>query len=227
MNYVDLSIVIFTVLAVYVGFRRGLFISLLTLLRMIVGIPLSIYAGETFNQKIYDKYIKEYAAEQVSHRLSDSKKITDFTSELKETVNAFSFLFKDKTDTDVINSLTPDNAAVYITDNIIEPIALEIVKIVLIILTFLIFYLITGIIISAAKRIREKKSLPLHNTNSVLGGVFGLIKAVIIIFAVGAATDFIAGIQYEDNEFIRQLDSSVILKFINEYNPIVSLWLIE
>lgn len=227
MNYVDLSIVIFTVLAVYVGFRRGLFISLLTLLRMIVGIPLSIYAGETFNQKIYDKYIKEYAAEQVSRRLSDSKKITDFTSELKETVNAFSFLFKDKTDTDVINSLTPDNAAVYITDNIIEPIALEIVKIVLIILTFLIFYLITGIIISAAKRIREKKSLPLHNTNSVLGGVFGLIKAVIIIFAVGAATDFIAGIQYEDNEFIRQLDSSVILKFINEYNPIVSLWLIE
>lgn len=227
MNYVDLSIVIFTVLAVYVGFRRGLFISLLTLLRMIVGIPLSIYAGETFNQKIYDKYIKEYAAEQVSRRLSDSKKITDFTSELKETVNAFSFLFKDKTDTDVINSLTPDNAAVYITDNIIEPIALEIVKIVLIILTFLIFYLITGIIISAAKRIREKKSLPLHNTNSVLGGVFGLIKAVIIIFAVGAATDFITGIQYEDNEFIRQLDSSVILKFINEYNPIVSLWLIE
>lgn len=224
INYIDLSIIIITALAVYLGVRRGLLISLLGMLRVAVGVPLSLYVGEAYNKQIYDDYIRQYVLEQVSKKITNSQGLADFTAQLKEKVNAFSFLLSDKIDLDVINGFSADNAALYITDNVIEPVALEIVKLVLILLTFLLFYVITGIIVSVAKNIREKKKLPLHNTNSVLGGVFGLAKALIIVLVVGAISDLVIGISAKDNEFIRQLEGSTILKFINEYNPILSLY---
>ncbi|MGN1420546.1 MAG: CvpA family protein [Eubacterium sp.] len=193
------------------------------MLRVAIGVPLSLYVGEAYNKPIYDNYIRQYALEQVGKKFSDSQEITAFTTKLRESINTFSFLLEDKTDLDVINNLTADKAAIYITDNIIEPVAVEIVKLVLILLTFLLFYVITGIIVSVAKKIREKKKLPLHNTNSILGGLFGLLKALIIVLVIGAAADLIISLNGNDNEFLRQLEGSTILKYINEYNPILTL----
>lgn len=221
INYIDLFLIIITVLCVYLGFRKGFVISLLGMLRIAAGVPLSLYVGETYNKTIYDEYIRQYAVEQVGKKLTDSQQITGFAEQLEEGLNTFSFLLEDKTNLDILDNLSADKAAVYITDNIIEPVALEIVKLVLILLTFLLFYVITGIIIFTAKKIREKKELPLHRTNSILGGVFGLIKAFIIVLAIGAVSDLIVSFDASDNEFLNQLESSAILKYINEYNPIL------
>lgn len=210
-------------LCVYLGARRGILISLFGMLRFAVGVPLSLYVGETYNKPIYDNYIRQYALDQVGKKLTNSQEITNFTNQLKDSINTFSFLFEDKADLDMLNNLTSDKAAVYITDNIIEPVAVEIVKLVLILLTFLLFYVITGIIVSVAKKIREKKDLPLHRTNSILGGVFGLAKALIIVLVIGAVADLIVTLDGGENEFLRQLESSTILKYVNEYNPILTL----
>lgn len=193
------------------------------MLRFAIGLPLSLYVGETYNKPIYDNYIRQYALDQVGKKLTNSQEITNFTNQLKDSINTFSFLFEDKADLDMLNNLTSDKAAVYITDNIIEPVAVEIVKLVLILLTFLLFYVITGIIVSTAKKIREKKDLPLHHTNSILGGVFGLVKALIIVLVIGAVADLIVTLDGGENEFLRQLESSTILKYVNEYNPILTL----
>lgn len=210
-------------LCVYLGARRGILISLFGMLRFAVGVPLSLYVGETYNKPIYDNYIRQYALDQVGKKLTNSQEITNFTNQLKDSINTFSFLLEDKADLDMLNNLTSDKAAVYITDNIIEPVAVEIVKLVLILLTFLLFYVITGIIVSTAKKIREKKDLPLHHTNSILGGVFGLVKAFIIVIVIGAVADLIVTLDGGENEFLRQLESSTILKYVNEYNPILTL----
>lgn len=223
INYIDLFLIIITVLCVYLGARRGILISLLGMLRFAVGVPISLYVGETYNKPIYDNYIRQYALDQVGKKLANSQEITNFTNQLKDSINTFSFLLEDKADLDMLNNLTSDKAAVYITDNIIEPVAVEIVKLVLILLTFLLFYVITGIIVSVAKKIREKKDLPLHRTNSILGGVFGLAKALIIVLVIGAVADLIVTLDGGENEFLRQLESSTILKYVNEYNPILTL----
>lgn len=193
------------------------------MLRFAVGVPISLYVGETYNKPIYDNYIRQYALDQVGKKLTNSQEITNFTNQLKDSINTFSFLLEDKADLDMLNNLTSDKAAVYITDNIIEPVAVEIVKLVLILLTFLLFYVITGIIVSTAKKIREKKDLPLHCTNSILGGVFGLVKAFIIVLVIGAVADLIVTLDGGENEFLRQLESSTILKYVNGYNPILTL----
>lgn len=220
MNYVDLSLILFTVIVVYAGIRKGFLISLLSTLRIIIAIPLSFYVGDTYSVPLYDSYMKEAVLNAVSKKMSESTQITEFTDSLKNTVNMFSFLFKDNVDLSAVTGFTTDKAAVYITDNIVEPIALEIVKILLTVLTFLIFYVITGIIISAAKKARDNKKLPLHKTNSFFGGVFGLVKAVIIVFTVASLADFIVSVNDNSNEFINQLNTSKIIIFVNDFNPV-------
>lgn len=222
MNYVDLAIAVLTAVIVYIGFRRGLLVSLISMLRLVIAVPLSAWVGGAYSQQIYDSFIEEYAIERITSKLSDTSQISDFAADLRELVSSFSYLFSNTAELNIADSLTPEGAAVYIADNIIEPAAVEIVKIVLTILTFLIFYVITGIIVSVVKKLREKKHLPFHNTNSFLGGVFGFVKAVTVIFVVGFAADYIIGAQLFDNEFVSQLGTSKVLNFVNNFNPLIT-----
>ena len=214
MNLVDLSLIVLIALTVFVGIKRGLLISLLSALRFIVSIPLSFFVGNNYNEIIYKNYIRQYVLKYVDDKLSQSNEINDFVQNLKSITSTFSFLFKDKSLIKSINLVNTNTASVYITDNILCPIVQEIIKILLILLTFILFYVITGIILSLAKKIREKKKLPLHKTNSFFGGVFGLVKS-------GAISKFILDIITVQNNFVTQLKGSVIIDFINKFNPLI------
>ena len=221
MNYIDLFLVVLIAVYTYVGVRRGFLISLVGMLRFVVAVPLSAFVGNTYTEPIYKNYVRSYVLKYVSEKLSSSAQITDFTDGLKSLSNAFSFVFKDKSALASINAITPDTASAYITDNILCPIVQEIIKILLIVLTFLLFYVITGIIMSLAKKIRQKKNLPLHKTNSFFGGVFGLVKSLALVLVLASVYDFIMPLVTADNSFVTQLKSSVIINYINQINPLI------
>ena len=50
-----------------------------------------------------------------------------------------------------------------------------------------------------------------------------MAKALIIVLVIGAVADLIVTLDGGENEFLRQLESSTILKYVNEYNPILTL----
>ena len=54
MNLVDLTLVIFVALTVFVGIKRGFLISLLSALRFIIAVPLSLFVGNNYNVIIYN-----------------------------------------------------------------------------------------------------------------------------------------------------------------------------
>ena len=219
MNLVDLSLIVLIALTVFVGIKRGLLISLLSALRFIVSIPLSFFVGNNYNEIIYKNYIRQYVLKYVDDKLSQSNEINDFVQ--KSITSTFSFLFKDKSLIKSINLVNTNTASVYITDNILCPIVQEIIKILLILLTFILFYVITGIILSLAKKIREKKKLPLHKTNSFFGGVFGLVKSGAYVLVLSSISKFILDIITVQNNFVTQLKGSVIIDFINKFNPLI------
>lgn len=221
MNLIDLALVILVVLTAYVGIRRGFLISLLSAVRFVVAIPLSLFVGNEYNTIIYDRLVRKYVLEYVSKKLGQSDKIASFTQNVKSLANTFSFLFDDKSGIKALSDVNTKTAATYITDNILCPIVQEIIKILLILLTFILFYVITSIILSLAKRIREKKKLPLHRTNSFFGGIFGLIKSGAYLTVIGAVSKIILDVVTADNAFITQLKGSVIIEFINKFNPLV------
>ncbi len=221
MNLVDLSLIVLIALTVFVGIKRGLLISLLSALRFIVSIPLSFFVGNNYYEIIYKNYIRQYVLKYVDDKLSQSNGINDFVQNLKSITSTFSFLFKDKSLIKSINLINTNTASVYITDNILCPIVQEIIKILLILLTFILFYVITGIILSLAKKIRKKKNLPLHKTNSFFGGVFGLVKSGAYVLVLSSISKFILDIITVQNNFVTQLKGSVIIDFINKFNPLI------
>ena len=221
MNYIDLFLVVLIAVYTYVGVRRGFLISLVGMLRFVVAVPLSAFVGNTYTEPIYKNYVRSYVLKYVSEKLSSSAQITDFTDGLKSLSNAFSFVFKDKSALASINAITPDTASAYVTDNILCPIVQEIIKILLILLTFVLFYVITNIILSFAKKIRKEKELPFHKTNSFFGGVFGLVKSGAYLIVISAVCEFVLDIMTTQNQFVTQLRSSVIIEYINKFNPLI------
>ncbi len=221
MNYVDLFLVILVVIYAYVGVRRGFLISLFGMLRFVIAIPLSLFVGNTYYKIIYDNYVHSLVLKYVNDKLSNSNSVNDFINSIKSFSNTFSFVFGDKSKLDAINLISPTTASTYITDNILCPIVQEIIKILLIVLTFLLFYAITCIIMSVAKKIRKKKDLPLHKTNSFFGGVFGLVKACALLLVISSLANFVLPMINADNSFVTQLKSSVIINYINQINPLI------
>ncbi len=221
MNLVDLTLIIFVAIAVFVGIKRGFLISFLSALRFVVAVPLSLFVGNNYNVIIYNSVVRKYILEYVSKKLNDSEGITKFSENVKGFANTFSFLTKDNSVIKSISNIDSSSAAAYITDNILCPIVQEIIKILLILLTFILFYVITGIILSLAKKIREKKELPLHKTNSFFGGVFGLVKSGAYLIVISAISKFVLDIVTTQNQFITQLKGSVIIEYINKFNPLI------
>ncbi len=221
MNLVDLTLIIFVAIAVFVGIKRGFLISFLSALRFVVAVPLSLFVGNNYNVIIYNSVVRKYLLEYVSKKLNDSEGITKFSESVNEFANTFSFLTKDNLAIKSISNIDSSSAAAYITDNILCPIVQEIIKILLILLTFILFYVITGIILSLAKKIREKKELPLHKTNSFFGGVFALVKSGAYLIVISAISKFVLDIVTTQNQFITQLKGSVIIEYINKFNPLI------
>ena len=215
MNLVDLTLVVFVALTVFVGIKRGFLISLLSALRFIIAVPLSLFVGNNYNVIIYNKVVRRYILEY------DSGEITKFTENVKSFANTFSFFVKDNSTVKSLSNINSNEAAVYITDNILCPIVQEIIKILLILLTFVLFYVITNIILSFAKKIRKEKELPFHKTNSFFGGVFGLVKSGAYLIVISAVCEFVIDIMTTQNQFVTQLRSSVIIEYINKFNPLI------
>ena len=91
MNLVDLTLVIFVALTVFVGIKRGFLISLLSALRFIIAVPLSLFVGNNYNVIIYNKVVRRYILEYVSKKLNDSGEITKFTENVLRCIIKLNF----------------------------------------------------------------------------------------------------------------------------------------
>ena len=92
MNLVDLTLVIFVALTVFVGIKRGFLISLLSALRFIIAVPLSLFVGNNYNVIIYNIVVRRYILEYVSKKLNDSGEIQNLQKTLNLLQTPFHFL---------------------------------------------------------------------------------------------------------------------------------------
>lgn len=221
MNTVDLLIIIFALLSIVVGVKRGFLVSVLGVARIAAAVPLSLYVGNSYSELIYKNYVREYVYGIILSKLDSSNEIADISNGINELVGKFS-AFTGSGGTGNSFDL-PDNssAAAYLTDTVLQSTLLEIVKILLIVLTFLIFYVITGIIISAVRKAKSKKKIPLHRTDSFFGGVFGFIKACAYLLVFSAISDFVITLADNEGVLANQLSGSEIIAYINNINPLV------
>lgn len=221
MNYIDLAFIIITVLMVIIGARKGFLVSLLSMLRFFIGVPLSFFVSGRYYQQAYDSFIKENAYNEVLEKISQSQSVNSIIKAVDEFTDSLPSVFSQGIDTDSFKNLSVEEISRTVTDSVVEPIALIIIKIILFIITFVLFYIAAGIVIFLIKSLQKKEHMPLKHANSFLGGVFGLLKAVVLIFTVSTIIGYMSDILPQDNSFIKQAESSYALEFINTDNPLL------
>lgn len=202
--------------------------SLISFVRFAVGVPLSFFISNTYSPVIYNQYVKEFAIEKITSQIDSSANIDAFVETFRKTLDEFPFGLGNMADFSFLDNASSSSLANGVVDNILEPIALILIEIVLFVLTLWAFYVITWIIIKIIRSLTYGKKFPFRKTNKFLGAVFGVLKAVIAVFAFAAIFDFVKDITVgADGEFIAklvsQINSSVILEFVNKFNPILTI----
>ena len=75
-----------------------------------------------------------------------------------------------------LNNANSATAAEGIMNNIVDPVMEMIVKAALFVVTLAVFYILTGIVLFAVKKLSNSSKAPFRKTNKFLGAVFGMVK---------------------------------------------------
>lgn len=221
MNFIDIFILILFVVIVFEGYARGFLVSLLSLVRIAVGIPVSFLIADRFSNTVYTNYFRETISANVLKGIESSEADT-YLQSFRDTVNNMPDILKGSVDLSFLDNAGASSAANGIMTNIVDPIAEIITKATLFVVTLVLFFVITAIILYIVKKLSNSSRAPFRKTNKFLGAVFGMIKALILVFAVARIGAFLTeNISAGDNAFLHQVASSAIIEFVNKFNPIM------
>lgn len=221
MNFVDLGIFILFLLIVFEGYARGFIVSLLSLVRFAVGIPVSFLIADKYASVIYAEHFRQSISNNIMAEISSSG-VDTYTESVRNSLNSLPDFFKGAVNTSFLDNVNSSSLADGLMENIVDPIAEIISKAAVFVIAVFVFYVVTGIILFVVKKLSNSKKAPLRKTNKFLGAVFGMIKALIFVFAIAKIGSFLTqNINAGDNSFLQQLGSSAIIEFVNKFNPIM------
>lgn len=108
----------------------------------------------------------------------------------------------------------------YIPAKIFGDIPSALHTVIIFVLCFVLLLIVTEIFLSLLKKLQKIKHMPLKHLNAFLGGVFGLVKALIFVFALSSVFGILLDVIPNDNQFYQIVDSSIAVEYINQINPL-------
>ncbi len=226
VNYIDILFVAIVAAAMIIGYHRGLVINIIRFVRASVGSFLCFFCSGHLAQPLYEARIKQNLLEAINQKIVASNVNTTMTN-LNDYVATLPEFISKNIDTTGLKLTSQDMAQMILT-NVFEPIVLALLKIAIFIATFIVFFGITGIIILVAQRISKKRDekrgrkTVIKKTDKLLGLLFGLLKAFIIVLAVAAALMYLISIQEDTSQmsgFLTEASKSTLLHLIDSINP--------
>lgn len=225
INYIDISFLVLTLIFLFVGYKRGIFVSVLGLLRYAVGLPLCFSISNTYAVPLYNGFIRNKALELIEKKLTESESVNSVSSALQDVVSNMPSFLKNSIDTSAINFNKTDFAE-QILNSVFEPILINIAKIFIFILVFILFFGATGFLLTILNKARKDKEhkngkSSLSKADSFVGAVFGFGKALLLIFAITTILLYINGLNLDfSSNLTKQIDGSFLLPLIDRINPL-------
>lgn len=222
VNYVDVIIVGIILLFMIIGWARGIFITVVNLIRYAVGFFLCTYCSNNLAQPIYDGFVKEKIVDTLAKKVVTSANIDEISTNLTQFVDNLPDIVRNNVDTSTLSIKSGDDIAASISDTLFQPIAMILLKGIIFIAIFILFFGITGVIISALQRRSKKKNKDkksvLKTTDRLFGCIFGAIKGIIIVFVFVSCVDFVSQLESASGSafVVKALDSSL-------YNQIITI----
>lgn len=222
LNIVDIVLVVVALLIILHGYFKGFLVSVLSLARYALGIPFCYFVAKNCCEPLYNALLRESISTQVAQTVENTG-LDSAVAGIRESVGAFPDALRNAVDLSFLNNVSAANAAEGIMQNVIDPVAILIGKIVLFIVVAIVFFIVTGILLSLIDKASKKDDAPFKDTNKFLGAVLGALKALIILIAVAAIGNFLVANFAGTGGFIDQLESSAVIGFVNKFNPLLMI----
>lgn len=222
MNIIDIILIVAVLLFILHGYFKGFLVSVLSLARYLLGLPLCYFVAKNCSEPLYNALLRETINTQVAQTVEGTG-INGVITGIRESVNAFPDALKNVVDLSFLNNVNAATATQGIMDNVIDPVAVLICKIVIFIVVVAVFLILSGILITVIDKASKKDDAPFKDTNKFLGAALGAVKAFIILFAVAAVGNFLIVNFAGSGGFIDQLDASAVIGFVNKFNPLLMI----
>ena len=223
VNYIDIILIAILLLFIVAGYCRGLFINIVNFIRWAVGLFLCFFFSERLSEPIYNSYIKPRALEYINQKIVTTTNLDEVSKNIQDFGSRLPSFLKGSLDFSSL-SISSDDIANSILENYFEGLLMFLTKAAIFVAVFAVFFLITGIIVLAINNSRKKrdgKSL-IKKTDRFFGGVLGLLKGAVAVFALSAVLMLIVNL-YDDeaqmSAFLKEAANSQLLKLIDEINP--------
>lgn len=120
-----------------------------------------------------------------------------------------------------LSCVAAEYAELYIPVDAFGDMPEQLVPVITFALCFVLLLILTSLLMLLLKKLQKDKDMPLRNTNAFLGGLFGFLKAAVLVFVISS---FIGSmVQYipQSNEFAdiyNSINSSYVIEFVNKFN---------
>ncbi len=232
MEYIlDLIFIALAVVMIILGAKKGLIKALLDGLSTIASGIIAYILATPVAKVIYDAFVRGVVKSEFLKGLNDSgtdfgsisEKVNALVNELPEGALAIASKFGFDVNgaiSDVVSSAPDSNESLVETlmTNIGDNIFLKITEAV----TMFALFIVVSIALTFVIRLLNKvvKKLPVvKQANKLAGGLLGLVKAVVIIFVISTVLVFV-----QNEELAPMINSSVILKVVNDINPLLNIF---
>ena len=205
MSILDYILIALVVLMAVWGFRRGL---------------LSLFVSHQYYQAVYDKLVEPKALAKVQEKIAGASGVDTFMAALQEKMQALPQALQGDFDFAALKKGSAKTAADFVMQQLVEPVACLLVKIALFLLSFIIIALICWLL-SAMLRKKQGKKTIFTQTNSLLGGAFGLVKGCLFLVLVSGVWAYLAGNNWlpKDNGVYAFFADSAILEYMETLLP--------
>lgn len=211
---VDLIIIILFVLSIWEGYKKGLTKYLLKIFTFVLAIIISFILFKPISNLVINQtQIDDNIQDTVIKTFKEDKQEKEDNSK-KDTSNIFLIYIEDKI------SEVGDEAK----DYVLEITAKEISNLIVNIIVFIVLFIVSRIVLIFIKAIADliTKIPVIKQFDELGGGIYGALRAIIIILILFTILDAIIPVLQTQN-ILTIIDESIIAKFIYENNFIIQI----
>lgn len=227
LNYFDLTVIGITLIALIIGYCRGIIISIVNFIRISVGIFLCFYTSSVFSQPLYDNFVKQRCIDVINEKIVTGANVDEIIANINGVFNSFSLLLSKIVSVKSID-FTSDDLTESILTNVFEPVAMFLIKAAVFLAVFIVFFGLTAFLIHIITKRNKRKNeqrgheSALKKTDRAIGMLFGLLKAAVFVFAITSVLAYILSIKPElgeQSKFFISVSQSKVFELLNGINP--------
>lgn len=223
VNYIDIMLVAIFILFTVIGYAKGILLTIINFIRWSVGMFLCFYFSTNLAQPVYENSIKPKMLAEINSKVATTTNIDEVITNLQAYAKDLPPVLTKGVDFSTL-TITNDDIANSILTTFFEGALLVFAKVLIFAIVFVVFFGATGLIIAIIKRMNKRKNggekSPLRKADKFFGGIFGMLKATVIVLAVSSILICFVNLDGASSyPFIKTAESSQILQFIDEINP--------